>query len=491
MRKNHRFSLSHLAAAFTACATLGLASQAMGQTQPANSLSIVTYGASTASSDNKTAIQNCINDAQSQGKSVWIPAGTWKIQSSFSATGITISGAGMTSAIIYRQKPNASTDTQIYLTRCTVRDIGIDGNGTARNNGTADTGFNLDGVGWLVERVKFQHTDAGTWASGSNGTIQNCQVATAYADGFNINNGDGPNKLGANLTVQNSSVNGSGDDGIAINSQGISLGRTNMASPKVLNNTQTNSNGANGIRIAGGSNSVVQGNLVSNQTTGENGIQVGKFGADGFQLTGGQVVNNTFTNVGGQNDCAGIWVYEDAQCNLSGNYILNSRQHGIRIGSSNITLGDNNIIDHPAKRGVWIVSGSTGSATIKNNTVKNLVSGQPAYQNDVASGFTTTLTGNSWTGGTGATGVTFFADFSYGGASSQPLPVGTYTLTQLAARGVANDWASSARVPSGRTLIMYSDDNFAGTSWTRTADTPNFSTLSPNANDMVSSVKVQ
>jgi lysophospholipase L1-like esterase len=91
----------------------------------------------------------------------------------------------------------------------------------------------------------------------------------------------------------------------------------------------------------------------------------------------------------------------------------------------------------------------------------------------------------------GASGVTFYGDVNYGGGVSQVLPVGTYTLSQLAARGMPNDWASSVRVPAGRTVIMYSDDNFMGTSWTRTADTPDFTTLSPTANDKVSSVKVQ
>ncbi len=88
-------------------------------------------------------------------------------------------------------------------------------------------------------------------------------------------------------------------------------------------------------------------------------------------------------------------------------------------------------------------------------------------------------------------GVTFYQDTQYAAGASQILPVGTYTLSQLAARSMPNDWASSVRVPAGSTLIMYSDDNFTGQSWTRTSDTPDFSTLSPSANDMVSSVKVQ
>jgi hypothetical protein len=91
----------------------------------------------------------------------------------------------------------------------------------------------------------------------------------------------------------------------------------------------------------------------------------------------------------------------------------------------------------------------------------------------------------------GTPGAVFYQDVNYGGTASQSLPIGTYTMAQLAARGVPNDWASSVRVPAGRTLIMYSGDNFTGTSWTRTADTPNFTTLSPNANDQVSSCKVQ
>lgn len=90
-----------------------------------------------------------------------------------------------------------------------------------------------------------------------------------------------------------------------------------------------------------------------------------------------------------------------------------------------------------------------------------------------------------------ATGVKFYGDTNYGGGVSQSLTVGTYTLSQLAALSMPNDWANSVKIPTGRTVIMFSDDNLTGTSWTLTANTPNFPTLSPTANDKVSSVKVQ
>ncbi|WP_142683887.1 lectin [Chitinophaga polysaccharea] len=90
-----------------------------------------------------------------------------------------------------------------------------------------------------------------------------------------------------------------------------------------------------------------------------------------------------------------------------------------------------------------------------------------------------------------AGGVTFYQNTSYGGTVSQVLPVGNYTMSQLAALGVPNDWASSVKIPAGRTLIMYGDDNFSGSSWTRTSDTPDFTALNPSANDKMSSCRVQ
>jgi streptogrisin D len=88
-------------------------------------------------------------------------------------------------------------------------------------------------------------------------------------------------------------------------------------------------------------------------------------------------------------------------------------------------------------------------------------------------------------------GVVFFQNINFGGASSQPLARGNYTLSQLQAMGMQNDWASSVRIPAGFTVIMFQHNNFMGTSWTRTSDTPNFLNLTPNANDQVSSVRIQ
>lgn len=86
------------------------------------------------------------------------------------------------------------------------------------------------------------------------------------------------------------------------------------------------------------------------------------------------------------------------------------------------------------------------------------------------------------------TGVIFYQDVNYLGSRSQPLAKGTYTMAQLAALGVPNDWTSSLRVPPGWTVIMYQNDNSTGTSWTFTGDT---SWVGSAANDQMTSCVIQ
>ncbi|MET3503666.1 hypothetical protein ABIC45_005303 [Mucilaginibacter rubeus] len=93
--------------------------------------------------------------------------------------------------------------------------------------------------------------------------------------------------------------------------------------------------------------------------------------------------------------------------------------------------------------------------------------------------------------GTSTTGITFYQDINYGGTVTSAIPKGTYTLAQLQAYGFVDNWASSVKIPTGWTVTMYANDNSTGTSWTRTSNTANFTTLFPNANDVVTSVKIQ
>ena len=83
-------------------------------------------------------------------------------------------------------------------------------------------------------------------------------------------------------------------------------------------------------------------------------------------------------------------------------------------------------------------------------------------------------------------GVTFYADINYGGTAIT-LGVGNYTLSQLNAKGIPNDWMSSLKVPDGWTVEVYQNDNFGGTKWTYTSSS---SWVGTDVNDQMSSVKI-
>jgi hypothetical protein len=87
-----------------------------------------------------------------------------------------------------------------------------------------------------------------------------------------------------------------------------------------------------------------------------------------------------------------------------------------------------------------------------------------------------------------ASGVaTVYKDCNYAG-SAVSLPVGDYNLAALNARGILNDDISSLQVAAGYKVVLYQDDNFAGSSLTVTA---NNSCLVGNSwNDLASSLKV-
>ena len=83
-------------------------------------------------------------------------------------------------------------------------------------------------------------------------------------------------------------------------------------------------------------------------------------------------------------------------------------------------------------------------------------------------------------------GVTFYEDINYGGTAIT-LGAGDYTLAQLNAKGIPNDWMTSLKVSNGWTVEVYEHDNFGGTKWTYTSSS---SYVGDTVNDQMSSVKI-
>lgn len=83
--------------------------------------------------------------------------------------------------------------------------------------------------------------------------------------------------------------------------------------------------------------------------------------------------------------------------------------------------------------------------------------------------------------------VTVYQDCNYGG-TGVALPVGSYTLSALQSRGIANDWISSVRVQSGYQIRLYQNDNYTGTSVLKTGD--DACLVDDNFNDQTTSIVV-
>ncbi len=410
-------------------------------TQPANSISITSCGAvadnnptnGTADAgavDDTSAIQTCINQAESQSKILWIPAGTYYLKGTtgLTAQGITIAGAGMWYSTIYRDVPlpnNTPLAALFDLTSCTVQNFHLDSDSTSRamvdgGGGAMDT----SGTNWVANGIWSQHVESGFWASGTGGTVENSRLTAVWADGINLNNVSLNNSVGNNLTATNNFVRGTGDDGMAINSvnyntdgNGNKTFYTAMSGITMTHNTIIAPWGGKGIGIYGGSSQDVEFNYISD-TARYIGLGAGRFGVNGSDLTSATVNGNVVVRSGGNaynqgqpalhigNGGDGQNVGVVSNVTVTNNTVTNSVYDGIAFSTSTGTLLQNNTVTSPWRNGVVIsppfYPAPTGSASITGNTVTGLAAGATAYINN-SGGFTASLSGNSWQGGTGPT----------------------------------------------------------------------------------------
>jgi hypothetical protein len=412
-------------------------------TQPANSISITSCGAvadntptngaaAPGATDGTADIQNCINQAQSQGKILWIPPGTFYVigTASLVATNVTVEGAGYLYSEVYRDVPlpnSTSLGSLFQCYSCQLENFHIDSDSLSRaevdgGGGAEDT----TGNNWLLSGLWVQHVESSVWASGSNGTVQNNFFTSIWADGCNLNNVALTGTSGSNLTATNNFIRGTGDDGMAINSVAYngSTTYTPMTNITFSHNTVLGAWGGKDIAVYGGSGHHVTDNYVAD-TSRYIGLGVGRFGVNGSDMTGVTVTGNVVVRSGGNaynqgqpamhvgNGGDGQNVGTVSNAVVSGNTIIQSVYDAFAFSTStSTTLSDNTIIN-PWRNGIEIspayYPAPSGNATITNNVVTGLTSGNSAYGNN-SSGFTATLSGNSWQNST--------AEGPYGGTAA-------------------------------------------------------------------------
>jgi hypothetical protein len=384
-------------------------------TQPANSLSLTTDcggEANNASFDNSTVLQTCFNDAASESKSVWIPQGTFYLNTAtggWTSTGITIQGAGMWYSTLYYNPPIPQTSQLTILkpTSSTLKNFAIDTNATATGaTGAGAYGVNMKGSNWVVNSLWIRHASPAVWADGTTGTIENNRINNSWADGININNGNGAsgNNSGSNINVYNNFVRGSGDDGIALND--ASAGEQ-MDNNSIYNNTSIASWWGNNIGIYGGESSLVANNLTTDSVL-QYGISVGVFASNDGLLDGANVQGNVMLRPGGlgygsQHAGMGVGVTSPSAAAatgmvIQGNSVTNAMFDGFQMYIGQSMIISNNTVNAPNDTGFIVDSTAEGSANIICNTALNIRSGQSAYiDNASTSNFTVTGSCNNFT----------------------------------------------------------------------------------------------
>jgi hypothetical protein len=370
--------------------------------QPANSLSVAEYGAAGKDVETDTAaLLKCIADAKFQGKTVYLPPGTYLQNQILRLDGVRVQGAGPWYTTIRDTVGNTSrtwTDSGIKLggESPALLDLTLEGAQTRRPNGcVAISSLSDEPRNWLVQNVWIKTYGAGIWVGGFDGTVRNCRVRNTYADGITINNGK---VLSAErILIENNHVRGCGDDGIAVHSFEASPNPSHHCI--IRNNTVVAVWWGSNIAIGGGSDHLIENNL------SQDGIGVGlainmpnaykKRPAENITIR-----NNTILRAGTNKNSqrrGAIWINPGyvpvISATIEGNTIVDAIFRGIHVTGpkpSNLTITGNTFIN-PRGDAIYINPDAAGAATISGNVIQNAKQGAQEVNNRSSENFTLTV----------------------------------------------------------------------------------------------------
>jgi hypothetical protein len=277
-------------------------------TAPANALSITDYGAVAGSGDDTGAFNSAVAAAKSQGRTLWLPAGTWDITSRINVDNVTVRGAGMWHTTVR----GANGKGGFFATgpKVQLADFTIAGDVRYRDDANFDAALEGNfGTGSLLHNLWIEHTKVGLWASsGTDGLyVAGVRIRDTFADGVNLN-GDL-----RNTRVDQSVLRNTGDDALAMWSNSAPVTNTaftfNTAQLPMLANTAA---------IYGGNGNRIEDNLFSDTVYASSGIAISTWhGAQPFAGTT-SVQRNTLTRTGGYernwgSSMGGLWLYAEAR----------------------------------------------------------------------------------------------------------------------------------------------------------------------------------
>jgi Ca2+-binding RTX toxin-like protein len=384
-------------------------------------VSILSYGASTSSTDNTAAINRAIAAAKALNTTVEIPAGNFRHAGVIRSDGVMIVGLG-DSSILTATSANAQA---VMLTGdgAGISNVKLVGPGGARLSSYEAGGIAiLDATNFTVDRVTIDHASAaGMHISGSsNGKITNNVLSYTGADSIHFSNYEGGNH---DVEVSGNRIDHSGDDGVAVVSYG---GREASYRINVHDNSVVDQPWGRGYSVVGGNDITIEDNYYDNNIAGFAGIYIaseseystlpvnnvlvkdnviadagGKHGSIQLYASGGTIKNVTIDN-NQIYDSKNVAILLNGGAGQSGIAVINNDAYGTQpllSDQANARPTTSGNIAHPAT-----AEPSLADWWASHNTASPVDTTAPAVASIAASG--ASLTAGSGTVGTGST-VTF------------------------------------------------------------------------------------
>jgi len=304
--------------------------------RPVDSLSIADFGvAPNDGKDASAALMRCMQAAQAQGKSVWIPEGEFYLNGSRIKVGnVRVQGAGMWHSKL------TGTSPMFELTGAPVEfsNLAIFGNIDRRVDELPENAFDGNfGNGSVFKNLWIEHVKCGFWTKHGteNMRVQSCRIRNTMADGLNFCDGT------SFSVVDQCHLRNTGDDALATWSpNGSWSSQQPCVQNEFVNNTIEMPWLANGIAVYGGTGHLVAHNKITGGVFSNSGILISS-GFESIPFAGTiRIEDNSITDTGG--DCyigetvGGLWIHAKdsditAPIEISGLRITDSRKSGITI----------------------------------------------------------------------------------------------------------------------------------------------------------------
>ncbi|MGW1466986.1 CBM35 domain-containing protein [Streptomyces sp. NPDC002308] len=346
------------------------------------------------STDDTAALNAAVSTATSQGKGLWLPTGTYDISGHVDLAGADLRGAGQWYTVLRGKNGKGGLFGRGGTSN--VQDLTIAGDVRYRDDANFDAAVEGDfGNGSSLTNLWIEHTKVGLWIDApTNGLYAaGLRIRDTFADGVNLHKGT------TGTEVSHSSIRNTGDDGLAMFSEGQAVSNSAFRFDTVQLPLL-----ANAVGIYGGNANRVEDNLLADTVTGSSGIAISsRFAPVPFSGTT-VVLRNTLTRTGGYepnwaSKLGALWIYADssditAPILLQDNTVLDSTYSGLLVSwQKNVqSLTVTNLaITTAGSYGIEI--NSAGSGTFSGTTVAGAAAGGLS----LAGGFTV----NKGSGNTG------------------------------------------------------------------------------------------